>query len=87
MGYYVLSPTIINAIEQLNSRLGSTLSITLKNGKLYLIAPMNKDFFENIIITNDIIKVNTIEDIKKDLLVIKDLLLEFNLNNRIWLKQ
>ncbi|MBU3027558.1 DUF3137 domain-containing protein [Zobellia galactanivorans] len=86
MGYYVLSPSIIEAIENLNKRLGRDLSMTLKDGKLYLIAPMSKDFFENIIIGEDEIQVNTIEDIHNDLNVIKNLITELNISNRIWTK-
>lgn len=87
MGYYVLSPVIIEAIENLNQRLGSNLSITLKNGKLYLIAPMSKDYFENITIEKNKIEPNTLENILNDLKIIKNLLLEFNLENRIWTKK
>ena len=87
MGYYVLSPVIIEAIENLNQRLGSNLSITLKNGKLYLIAPMSKDYFENITIEKNTIEANTLENILDDLKIIKNLLLEFNLENRIWIKK
>lgn len=87
MVYYVLSPAIIEAIDNLNNRLGSHLSMTLKNGKLYLMAPMNKDYFENITIEKNKIEANTIENILNDLQIIKNLLLEFNLENRIWTKK
>ena len=87
MGYYVLSPVIIEAIDNLNQRLGSNLSLTLKNGKLYLIAPMSKDYFENITIEKNTIAANTLDNILNDLKTIKNLLLEFNLENRIWMKK
>ncbi len=86
VAYYVLSPTIVDAIDKLSTRLGKHLSMTLKDGKLYLIAPMNKDFFENITINENNISVNTIEDIQNDLNAIRDLILALNISNRIWTK-
>ncbi|WP_103866811.1 DUF3137 domain-containing protein [Aquimarina sp. I32.4] len=86
MAYYVLSPTIVEAIDKLSTRLGKHLSMTLKDGKLYLIAPMNKDFFENVTIDKNSISVNTIEDIQNDLNAIRDLITTLNISNRIWTK-
>lgn len=86
MAYYILSPSIVEAIDTLSSRLGRHLSMTLKGGKLYLITPMNKDFFENITIEKNSISVNTIEDIQNDLNAIKTLITELNISNRVWTK-
>lgn len=86
MAYYVLSPKIIDAIERLNIKLGEKLSMTLKDGKLYLIMPMSNDLFENITIKEKHIKVNSIEEIQNELNIIADLINELNLNTKIWSK-
>ena len=86
MAYYVLSPAIVEAIDKLSARLGKHLSMTLKNGKLYLMAPMNKDFFENITIDKNSISVNTIEDVQNDLNAIRNLITTLDISNRIWTK-
>ncbi len=86
MAYYILSPKIIDAIVQLNQKLGEKLSLTLKDGKLFLIMPMSNDLFENITVEKDKIKVNTLEEIQKDLNIIADLISELNLNTKIWSK-
>jgi len=86
MAYYILSPAIVEAINNLSDRLGKHLSMTLKDGKLYLIAPMNKDFFENITIDKNSANVNTIADIQNDLNAIRDLIKTLNISDRIWTK-
>ncbi|TKD61814.1 DUF3137 domain-containing protein [Flavobacterium sp. ASW18X] len=60
--------------------------MTLKNGKLYLAVPMNKDFFENITVEEKVVKVNSLEAIKEDLNVVQNLITELNISNRIWTK-
>ncbi|EWH13690.1 MULTISPECIES: DUF3137 domain-containing protein [Cellulophaga] len=86
MAYYVLSPKIIDAIDRLNKKLGDKLSMTLKNGKLYLIMPMSNDLFENITIKEKHIKVNSVEEIQNELNIIADLINELDLNTKIWSK-
>ncbi|NJB37331.1 DUF3137 domain-containing protein [Croceivirga sp. JEA036] len=60
--------------------------MTLKNGKLYLAVPMNKDFFENITVEEKVVKVNSLEAIKEDLNVVQNSITELNISNRIWTK-
>jgi Protein of unknown function (DUF3137) len=86
LGYYVMSPQLIYAIEKINTLLGSTLKMTIRNGSLYMIIPLESNFFENYTIVNNKINFNPIETIKKELSVIKELLEVLNLNSRIWTK-
>ena len=72
--------------RRIAEKLGEKLSLTLKDGKLFLIMPMSNDLFENITVEKDKIKVNTLEEIQKDLNIIADLISELNLNTKIWSK-
>ncbi|WP_282631113.1 DUF3137 domain-containing protein [Empedobacter sedimenti] len=86
LAYYVLSPSIIDAIENVNKILGTNLNMTLKNGKLFLMIPYNNDFFENISIEKDRIIAKSETDIQDELNVISQLITELNISNRIWSK-
>ncbi|MBO0593911.1 DUF3137 domain-containing protein [Cellulophaga sp. E16_2] len=86
LGYYALSPTIIEAIEKITKELQADVSLKLKDGKLYLIIPLEHNFFEIYKVKNNIIKANTKKDILWELQSVKYLIETLNLETRIWSK-
>jgi Protein of unknown function (DUF3137) len=86
LGYYVMSPQLIDAIDKITALVGSGLKISIKNGSLYMIAPLERNFFESQAMVNGEITLNSLETIRKELMLIRDLLDSLNLNNRIWTK-
>jgi hypothetical protein len=87
LGYYVMSPQLIDAIDAITTLIGSGLKVSIKNGSLYMIAPLERNFFESQTMVNGEITPNSLETIHKELMLIKHLLDSLNLNNRIWTKQ
>ncbi|WP_405246607.1 DUF3137 domain-containing protein [Cellulophaga sp. Asnod2-G02] len=86
LGYYALSPTIIEAIEKITKELKADISLKLKDGKLYMIIPLEHNFFEIYKVKNNIIKANTKKDILWELQSVKYLIETLNLETRIWSK-
>jgi hypothetical protein len=87
LGYYVMSPQLINAIDNITTLIGSAMRVRIKNGSLYMIAPLERNFFESQAMINGEITPNSLETIHKELMLIRDVLDSLNLNNRIWTKQ
>ena len=86
LGYYVLSPNIIEALEKLTRELKADLSLKIKNGKLYLIVPLEHNFFEIYKVKNNFIVPNTKKDILWELKSVQYLIETLNLETRIWSK-
>lgn len=87
LAYYLLNPKFLESIVAISNAIGDKLRISLKNGKLFLAIPVEKNFFENIVITNKSIKASTYNDVLKEVAIIKELLTSLHFNNRIWLKK
>jgi len=86
LGYYALSPNIIEAIDKITKELKADVSLKLKDGKLYLIIPLEHNFFEIYKVKNNLISPNTKEDILWELQAVKYLIETLNLETRIWSK-
>lgn len=86
LGYYVISPKMIEAIERITHDFGSSLRMKIKDGKLFLIVPLRHNYFESYRLAKNKAKANTKEDILRELQTIKYLVQTLNLDTRIWSK-
>ncbi|WP_438711094.1 DUF3137 domain-containing protein [Aquimarina muelleri] len=87
LGYYVLSPVIIEAIDNITRMYGKSLQMKIKEGKLFMILPLEHNYFETYQIKNNIYVLNTKSEIIKELETIKTLIKTLNLDTRIWTKR
>jgi len=87
LGFYVLSPVVMEAIEQISKQYNTSLQIKIKDGKLFMILPLNHNFFETYQIKNNQYIPNTKQDIIKELKTVHNLIQTLNLDTRIWTKK
>lgn len=87
LGYYVLSPVIIEAIDNITRMYGKSLQMKIKEGKLFMILPLEHNYFETYQIKNNIYVLNTKSEIIKELETVKTLIKTLNLDTRIWTKK
>lgn len=85
-GFYILSPTMLNAIEDLCAMNGGYIpTITFLKGNMNILIPKAHDSFEVNIHTE--IKDNSYfaKNIK-DIMILPELVKHFNLEDRLWSK-
>ena len=85
LGYYVLSPSLIDRIHILSENEKALPIVSFIQGKMYLVIPWNKNFFSanlNIKIESGAYFRPYINEIKSFETIVKDL----NLDTRIWTK-
>jgi len=82
--FYVLTPDIMEAIMHVEQRNPGRIGLSFSGDILYIAINNNKDTFELKMFKT--IDNSVVEDFKKDLLVIKDVIIALKLNNNLFKK-
>lgn len=86
MGYYVLSQSLIDKIHVMSENERALPIISLINGKMYFIIPWNKNFF-SIDVFSKIENGNFFLPYINEIESFEKIILDLNLNTRIWTKK
>ncbi len=83
---YILTPSMMERIINLNQRSAYTVSLSFINSSMYIAFPLDKNYFEAPIYKT-LLKPNLLDDDFSILTFMRDLVTELDLNTRIWTKQ
>jgi len=83
---YILTPALMDKLCLLNEKSSDTISLTFIKSRIYIVFPMNENFFEPPIFKSLLAP----DCLEKDLHIIQfmyDIITELDLNTRIWGKE
>lgn len=82
---YILTPAMMEKINELNARSAYTVSVSFINSSLYIAFPLNKNYFEPPLFKT-LLKPDLLDDDLSVLSFMYAIVEELDLNTRIWTK-
>lgn len=83
---YVLTPAMMERINDLNQRSAYTVSLSFINSSMYIAFPLDKNYFEAPVYKT-LLRLDLLDDDISVLGFMYDIVHELDLNTRIWTKQ
>jgi len=83
---YILTPAMMERINDLNQRSAYTVSLSFINSSMYIAFPLDKNYFEAPVFKT-LLKPDLLDDDMAVLTFMYDIVHELDLNTRIWSKQ
>ena len=83
---YVLTPAMMERINDLNQRSAYTVSLSFIHSSMYIAFPLDKNYFEAPVYKT-LLKPDLLDDDMSVLTFMYDIVRELDLNTRIWTKQ